>query len=206
MRLPWLILLCVVGAEAAAEPAPGDIVSQCLSCHMVGPDQIDIIGLSALEALPEEWPFLFEDAFDLDGDGIAGRMRFVSGSERPLVGLFGSALSAGRFEDFAAIAAGAHGLVINGPGEMAQIRAAFEALSPDPGLPFCSAAAQAAFEARGCADCHVTRSFEHNGRHYMPLSDFLLHDLGDGPRRTTPLWGCPDCVTAAGHDVAVAGD
>jgi hypothetical protein len=33
----------------------------------------------------------------------------------------------------------------------------------------------------------------------MPLSDFLLHDLGDGPKRTAPLWGCPECLDAAGH-------
>ena len=166
---------------------------------MAAPDRIDIVGLTALDGLPEEWPFLFEDAFDLDGDGVAGRMRFVSSEDRPLAGVFGENLAAGRFEDFALIAAGAHGIPIDGPEEMAEIRAAFEALSPDPDLPFADDAARQRFEARGCAACHVTRTFEHEGKTYMPLSDFLLHDLGEGPRRTKPLWNCPACVTGPGH-------
>lgn len=162
------------------------------------------MGLSALRGLPEEWPFLFEDAFDLDEDGIAGQMRFVSGSDGPMIAIFGQSLAAGRFEDFASIAAGAHGLTIDGPDEMASIRKAFEAYSPDPGLPFGSAEDQARFEARGCASCHVTRRYEYNGREYMPLSDFLMHDLGEGPRRTAPLWGCADCLSAPGHDDATS--
>jgi len=194
-----LACLCVAGSLAAAEPVSEvqDTVAKCLSCHLAAPDRIDIVGLTALHDLPEEWPFLFEDAYDLDGDGIAGAMRFVSGSDRPLAGIFGEKLAAGRFEDFAHIAAGAHGIVIDGPEEVARIRAAFEALSPDPGLPDSDALQR--FEARGCAGCHVTRTFEHDGRTYMPLSDFLLHDLGDGPQRTAPLWGCLTCLDAPGH-------
>jgi len=201
--------LGLAATAAMADPGPdgpgrpdlpdlgAENVAQCLSCHLTASGEIDIVGLSALEGLPEEWPFLFEDAFDLDGDGIAGAMRFVSGAEGPRAGLFGAALAAGRFEDFAKIAAGAHGIPIRDAAGMARIRAAFEALSPDPGPP--DPAALARFEARGCAACHVTRRFEHAGRSYMPLSDFLLHDLGDGPRRTAPLWGCPDCLAAPDH-------
>ena len=198
-----LAALGLSASAATADPGPslpdmgGGTVAQCLSCHLTAAGEIDIVGLTALEGLPEEWPFLFEDAFDLDGDGIAGVMRFVSGAHGPRAGIFGEALAAGRFEDFAKIAAGVHGIPIRDAAEMARIRAAFEALSPDPALP--DPAALARFEARGCASCHVTRRFEHAGRTYMPLSDFLLHDLGDGPKRTAPLWGCPDCLDGAGH-------
>jgi len=184
---------------AAAESGTTvDAVTRCLSCHLAAEGGIDIVGLRALDGLPEEWPFLYEDAFDLDMDGVAGTMRFVSGVDSPLPGLYGEALAAGRFEDFAEIAAGVHGISIEGPAEMARLRATFESLSPDPEPP--DATDLAAFEARGCAACHVTRAFEHDGRTYRPLSDFLLHDLGDGPRRTAPLWGCPECLSASGHD------
>ena len=184
----------VVSAESATAV---DAVARCLSCHLAAEGGIDIVGLRALDGLPEEWPFLFEDAFDLDRNGIAGTLRFVSGADGPLPGVYGEALAAGRFEDFAEIAADAHGIPIEGAEEMARLRATFEALSPDPEPP--DATDLAAFEARGCAACHVTRAFEHDGRTYRPLSDFLLHDLGDGPRRTAPLWGCSECLTASGH-------
>ena len=177
-------------------PASGDTVTRCLSCHLTE-GRIDIVGLRALNGLPEEWPFLYEDAFDLDGDGIAGTLRFVSGADGPLPGVYGEALAAGRFEDFAEIAADVHGIPIAGAAEMARLRDTFEFLSPDPDLP--DATDLGAFEARGCAACHVTRVFEHEGKTYRPLSDFLLHDLGDGPRRTAPLWGCPECLTAPAH-------
>ncbi|MEL6913197.1 MAG: hypothetical protein AAFP13_01720 [Pseudomonadota bacterium] len=204
MRRGLTLALLAIAPLAVAEPlrdSGASVVAKCLSCHMTDAGGVDIVGLAAIEALPPEWPFLFEDAFDLDGDGIAGQMRFVSGGGYPLAGRFGEKLAAGRFEDFAEIAAGAHGLSISGPEEMARIRAAFEILSPDPGLP--EPAALARFEARGCGDCHVTRTFDHDGRTYMPLSDFLLHDLGDGPVRTAPLWGCPACLDTPGHEAAV---
>lgn len=177
----------------------GTATERCLSCHLTSGGMIDIVGLGALEDLPEEWPFLFEDAFDLDGDGIAGRLRFVSGKQGPRVGIFGEALAAGRFEDFALIAGAAHGIAVDDPGVMADVRRAFEERSPDPGLPFADAATRDRFEERGCARCHVIHEFTHRGRDYMPLSDFLLHDLGYGPRRTAPLWGCPACLDGSGH-------
>jgi hypothetical protein len=188
-------ILCVIASAVGAEE--DTTVARCLSCHKIGPDRIDIVGIKPLASLPVEWPYLFEDGFDLNADGIAGVMRFVSSTDRPRPGIFGSHLAAARFEDFALIAAGAHGIAIDSPAEMARVRAAFEALSPDPDLPDPDALQR--FEARGCSGCHVTRRFEHEGRSYMPLSDFLLHDLGEGPRRTTPLWGCPTCLDAPGH-------
>lgn len=181
-------------------------VDQCLACHIAPSGALDIVGLEALESLPAEWSLIYEDAFDLDGDGIAGAVRFVSGPDRPLAAKYGRALAAARFEDFAMIAGAAHGVAVSEPDVMAAIKAAFEARSPKPDLPFANAAAQQRFEARGCAACHVTRRFEHDGRAYMPLSDFLLHDLGDGPRRTAPLWGCPDCLDAPPHPGATLAD
>ncbi|MEM7694167.1 MAG: hypothetical protein AAF318_06935 [Pseudomonadota bacterium] len=181
---------------AAAEPAA---VRQCLSCHVDGAGTLDIVGVSALSALPEEWQFLFEDAFDLDGDGVAGRMRFVSGKGRPLAAKYGKSLAAARFEDFALIAAAVHDIDLSAPGVMDALSAAFEARSPAPTDPLADAAVRAQFEARGCARCHVTRTFTHAGVTYRPLSDFLLHEMAGGPRRTAPLWGCPSCVTAPAH-------
>ena len=188
-------VFCVAASVAGAEA--DSTVARCLSCHQTNADTIDIVGLGPLASLPEEWPFLFEDAFDLDNDGVAGVIRFVSSIDRPRPGLFGSHLAAARFEDFALIAAGAHGIAIDSPAEMARVRAAFEALSPIPDMP--DAKTLAAFAARGCTNCHVTRTFDHDGQSYMPLSDFLLHDFGEGLRRTTPLWGCPTCLDAPGH-------
>lgn len=182
---------------AEADPRP-TAAERCLFCHQRPGGEIDIVGLGAMAGLPHEWPFLFEDAFDLDGDGIAGVLRLVSGEDGPIVAWYGRSLAAGRFEDFAHIAGAAHGIDVSDPDVLAGVRAAFEARSPDPAPP--AAEAVARFEARGCASCHVTRTFEHEDRVYMPLSDFLLHDLGDGPVRTAPLWGCPGCLEAEGHD------
>lgn len=196
-----LFLLFGVANSAGAEPAD-EILQRCLECHVDGAGQIDIIGLRVLEALPPEWPFLFEDEFDLDGDGIAGRMRFVSGGGTPLVAKYGEKLAAGRFEDFALIAGAAHGITIPEPTALAKVKAGFEARSPNPVSPFASEAERLSFEARGCASCHVTRTFSFEGRTYAPLSDFLLHDLGEGERRTAPLWGCRTCVLGNPHDVS----
>lgn len=180
--------------DAAGARPDDDAVTACLSCHLDEAGRLDIVGVAALSALPPEWPFLFEDQFDLDGDGVAGRMRFVSGADGPMSAKFGQALAAARFEDFARIAGAAHDIDLSGPGVMDRLEAAFEARSPAPVSPFASPSDLARFEAEGCARCHVTRSFDHAGQRLMPLSDFLLHDLGEGPRRTAPLWGCPDCV------------
>lgn len=196
----WLAvaLVALTAAGAEAEPAQST-VQRCLSCHLTPDGSIDIIGLSALDALPPEWPFLYEDAFDLDADGVAGRMRMVSGAGRPLVGKYGSQLAAGRFRDFAMIAGAAHDIALSDPETLAAIEAAFLARSPAPVSPFASDGEMQRFEARGCASCHVTRSFRFDGQEVMPLSDFLLHDVGNGLKRTAPLWGCEACV-ASGLD------
>ncbi|MEO1732568.1 MAG: hypothetical protein AAFR45_02910 [Pseudomonadota bacterium] len=191
LALVFGVLLASHGVVASAQMDP---VQRCLSCHLTDDGGLNIVGIRALSALPSEWPYLFEDAFDLDGDGIAGRMRYVSAADGPLAAKFGQTLAAARFEDFALIAGAAHDIDLTAPGSLAAVQAAFETLSPVPSTPFPDRAAQTRFEARGCARCHVTETFEFKGRSYMPLSDFLLHDLGDGPRRTAPLWGCSTCV------------
>lgn len=191
-------LLGIGGTGADADTLP-PAVEQCLSCHVDADGALDIVGVEALLALPQEWQFVFEDEFDLDGDGIAGRMRFVSGKRGPMSAKYGKSLAAARFEDFALIAAAAHAIDLSGDGVMAALEAAFAARSPDPTIPFEDDAARRRFEARGCASCHVTETFEHEGVTYMPLSDFLLHDMAGGPRRTAPLWGCPQCIDAPAH-------
>ena len=185
--------MALAACSAMAEPAQ-TTAQRCLSCHLTPDGSIDIVGLSALDALPPEWPFLFEDAFDLDGDGIAGQMRMVSGGGRPLVAKYGSQLAAGRFRDFALIAGAAHGILLDDPETLDVIENAFRARSPAPQSPFANEDELRAFEDRGCAACHVTRTFSFDGEDVMPLSDFLLHDVGNGPRRTTPLWACKACV------------
>ena len=195
----WRRLLSLsVALWGAAVPLSADdaAIRQCLSCHLLDDGQIDIVGIRALSALPPEWPFLFEDEFDLDGDGVAGRIRFVSGDTGPMIAKFGKSLAAARFADFALIAGAAHDIALTTPGTLAALEAAFEARSPEPHWPFPDPASQTQFEARGCASCHVTETFAFEGRSYMPLSDFLLHDLGEGLRRTAPLWGCIACLDA----------
>ena len=83
---------------------------------------------------------------------------------------------------------------------MQEIRQTFEALSPDPTVPFLNKAEERVFEARGCAGCHVTHTFEFEGEVLMPMSDFLLHETSAGFRRSTPLWGCRSCIFEAAHD------
>lgn len=179
------------------ETAP--LVERCLACHIDEAGRFDIVGFRALQALPEEWPLLFEDAYDLDGDGIAGRAQYVSGEGQPLLAKWGENLAAARFRDFALIAGAAHDIHIGNIEELDAVEAAFAALSPDPVSPFETAEELARFEADGCAACHVTRTYQVDGRTYMPLSDFLLHDLGAGEKRTAPLWGCRDCVSGDPH-------
>ncbi|MEL6920848.1 MAG: hypothetical protein AAFO77_07450 [Pseudomonadota bacterium] len=208
MRFPFTAMaLLALGGGSAADDASGlpGAVEQCLSCHLDDQGALDIVGVRALSRLPDEWQFLFEDEFDLDGDGVAGRIQFVSGGKWPLAAKFGQSLAAARFEDFALIAAAAHGVNLSAPNIIDEIEAAFEARSPAPTVPFVDDEAMRRFEVRGCAACHVTRTFEFDGETYMPLSDFLLHDLGDGEglKRTAPLWGCPACVAdgASAHAV-----
>lgn len=192
-------VLALVLAAPAWGADTGETVARCLSCHLQPNGQIDITGVRALQALPPEWPLLHEDAFDLDGDGVAGVAQHVSGEDGPLIARWGANLAAARFEDFARIAGAAHGIPVEAPGVLDALRAAFEARSPAPVSPFASAADLERFRARGCNRCHVTDTYQADGETVMPLSDFLLHDLGDGPRRTRPLWGCPDCVRATPH-------
>ncbi|MEO0543282.1 MAG: hypothetical protein AAFY99_05635 [Pseudomonadota bacterium] len=194
---PVIAGILVSASIAQADPLPS-AVEQCLSCHVQADGLIDIIGLQALSALPAEWQYLFEDAYDLDGNGIAGAMRYVSGSNGPLPARFGTKLAAASFDDFAKIAGAAHNIVLS-EEVIEQVRQVFEERSPRPVSPFPDAASQREFVTRGCADCHVTRTYEFRGETVMPLSDFLLHDLGDGLQRTTPLWGCEGCTDGNPH-------
>ncbi|MEL6504923.1 MAG: hypothetical protein AAFO61_08660 [Pseudomonadota bacterium] len=152
--------------------------------------KLNIVGIKELQGLPEFWPLLFEDQFDRDEDGVSGTAQFVSGGGKPLLGKWGERLAAARFEDFAKIAGAAHNIKID--NDMDRIKAVFERLSPAPTSPFSSPQDLATFKAEGCAACHVTQTYAFEGKTLMPLSDFLLHDLGDGKgeRRTKPLWGC----------------
>ena len=196
MRSGALVLCLLIAPGSSGADTTSQTVKQCLACHEVQAGQIDIVGLRALSALPPEWPFLFEDEFDLDSDGIAGRIRFVPGDPVPLIAKYGKSLAAARFEDFALIAGAAHDIDLSSPGVIAELKSAFETRSPEPFWPFPDAESQRRFEARGCAGCHVTETFEFEGRALMPLSDFLLHDVGNGLQRTAPLWGCLSCLEA----------
>ncbi len=184
MRPVWALAVALAGPLAADDPTA---IQKCLSCHMVGA-QLDITGVAALRHLPPFWPMLFEDAQDRDGDGIAGRARFVSGSGSPILGKWGKNLAAARFEDFAQIAGDAHDIDVS--GDLDAIYNAFVALSPSPPEPFETEADAHLFTEKGCAACHVTQSYDFEQRQVTPLSDFLLHDLGDGETRTAPLWRC----------------
>jgi len=190
VRLFWFLLW--TGTASADTNAL--TLAKCLSCHVTSENTIDIIGLGAIEALPPEWVFLFEDAFDLNQDGVAGQIRMVSGGGKPFVAKYGRTLAAARFEDFAQIAGVAHDISLSDPDILAYLKQQFTARSPAPLSPFRDAQHQTNFERRGCAQCHVTRQFEYDGNAVMPLSDFLLHDMGNGLKRTKPLWSCPDCV------------
>lgn len=198
MKRVWVLLAAAMATSSLrAEPQP-TATDQCLSCHVQADGSIDIVGLEALSALPPEWPYLFEDAYDLDGDGIAGVMRYVSGSQGPLPAKFGTNLAAAKFEDFAKIAGRAHNIVVT-DDIIEEVRRVFAARSPNPKNPFADRASLETFLKRGCADCHVTRTYQYQGQTVMPLSDFLLHDLGEGLKRTAPLWGCNGCTEVSPH-------
>ena len=116
LRSALMPTLALTLALALAPPAhavdedteSASLVQDCLACHIDGEGRFDIIGVRALEAMPAEWPLQFEDSYDLDGNGIAGQVQFVSGGGRPLIAKWGSNLAAARLEDFALIAAKAH--------------------------------------------------------------------------------------------------
>ena len=190
--LTLLACLLLPGPSALSAPSAETekLVEQCLACHIDKEGRFDIVAVAALEAMPDQWPLQFEDAFDLDGDGVAGRVQYVSGGGRPLIARWGSSLAAARFADFALIAGAAHAIAIDGKASLDAIQREFEARSLEPISPFTSSKERQRFESSGCAACHVTQTFEAAGVTYMPLSDFLLHDLGEGKgRRTKPLWG-----------------
>jgi len=187
-----------------AKPSSGSCgdsaaAQKCLACHLEADGQLDIVGIRALSAVPPEWTFFFEDAFDLDGDGIAGRLRYASTDGLPMTGQVRPVPRRRPVRRFCAdrwSCAWDRSIRARSSG-----RAQSSVRSPlaVPDWPFPEPAVQARLEARGWARCHVTRSFEFEGRQYMPLSDFLLHDLGEGLHRTAPLWVCPDCLTAEAH-------
>ena len=135
MRMALLLAALTVSAPAHSESIK-KTVEGCLSCHILEDGRFDIVGVRALGFLPNEWALQFEDAFDRDGDGIAGRVQFVSGGGEPLIAKWGGNLAAARFEDFALIASKAHAIPIGSPEALDAIKAAFEARSPEPSSPF----------------------------------------------------------------------
>ncbi len=194
------ILLATHMSAIAAET--DQTIKACLSCHIDRAGKLDIVGIKALDALPPDWQMRYEDAFDMDSNGIAGRIQFVSGHGTPLIAKWGSNLAAARFEDFALIASAAHAVPLENGATIRAVKDAFAARSPSPTTPFATEGERAHFEAQGCPLCHVTETFEFEGQELMPLSDFLLHDLNDPSgkaKRTKPLWGYRKSLWQTAH-------
>ncbi|WP_114008393.1 hypothetical protein [Cohaesibacter intestini] len=198
-----ILAACLLATHALANAASKDqTIRACLSCHIDEAGKLDIVGIKALDALPPDWQMRFEDAFDMDSDGIAGRLQFVSGHGQPLIAKWGSNLAAARFEDFALIASAAHAVPLESDAIIKTVKEAFAARSPSPTSPFATEGERGRFDAQGCPLCHVTETFEFEGQDVMPLSDFLLHDMGgpnDKPKRTKPLWGYSQSLWQTAH-------
>lgn len=203
MRARILAAILLATPISAVAAGPNQTIKACLSCHINRAGKIDIVGIKALDALPPDWQMRYEDAFDLDSNGIAGRIQFVSGHGKPLIAKWGSNLAAARFEDFALIASAAHAVPLENDATIKAVKDAFAARSPSPTSPFATEGERSRFKAQGCPLCHVIETFEFEGQEVMPLSDFLLHDLDDDPsgkaRRTKPLWGYRKSLWQTAH-------
>lgn len=165
-----------------------DSVSKCLSCHLTDNGKLNITGVKEIEGLPDTWSLLFFDPFDLNDDGISGQISIVNGGGTPLIAKWGSNLAAFKFEDFADIASEVHDININSQLEMDNIRKLFKSLSPEPIHQVLEPSTSKIFVEHGCSSCHVLESYILEEKIVFPYSDFLLHDVGYGLKRTAPLW------------------
>ncbi len=191
-----------------------------------------LAGLGLVAAVPDAEILALEDAGDRDGDGISGRANRVLGPDGPALGRFGwKAATAGLIAQTAHAAAFDMGLTnpvypqelcppaqadclaaprggetrqgaLDLPAARLEAIAAYLAGFRAP-LPRASDTRGAAlFAGSGCTACHRPALTTAAGVTIYPLSDYLLHDMGDsladgireaaaGPAefRTAPLWG-----------------
>ncbi len=170
-----------------------------------------IIGMGLLEAIPEELIASWADPDDADNDGISGRMNIVNGG---YVGRFG--YSATQHSVEAQVLAALEGEMSVTSADISnehltqlvrymQLLAVPAARTPD----LLQHEGWDEFNDFGCADCHKTEAqtgahplVELRNQTIRPFTDLLLHDLGQGEIRTTPLWG----IGLAGAVRSVAKD
>jgi len=162
-----------------------------------------LIGMGLLEAIPQSTLEAWEDPNDDDGDGISGRINWVTDpvSGQPAPGRFGWKATEPTVEAQTAIALREDIGVANPvyPGDGAEISETdFDALAhytkllgvplrrdyDDPEV----IAGEQLFHSMQCVSCHIPEVTTGNGgdltelhaQRIRPYTDLLVHDMGDG--------------------------
>ncbi|MBE2278251.1 MAG: c-type cytochrome [Rhodobacteraceae bacterium] len=191
-----------------------------------------LAGLGLVAAVPEAEILALEDARDRDGDGISGRANRVQGPEGPALGRFGwKAATGDLIAQTAHAAAFDMGLTnpvypqelcppaqtdcqaaprgrdtqqgaLDLPAPRLEAIAAYLAGFRAPLPRMADGRGAALFAETGCTACHRPALTTADGVTLHPLSDYLLHDMGEGLAdgireaaagpaefRTAPLWG-----------------
>ncbi|WP_309400190.1 di-heme oxidoredictase family protein [Cerasicoccus maritimus] len=162
-----------------------------------------IIGMGLLEAIPVETLESWEDPDDLDGDGVSGRINWVTDPEsgETVAGRFGWKASQPSVRTQTAIAL-TEDIGVSNPiypeSDTELSSTDFELLAHYTkllGVPLKrghdsadAVAGQQLFGEMGCVACHVPTTTtaasdvltELSGQRIHPYSDLLLHDMGDG--------------------------
>jgi CxxC motif-containing protein (DUF1111 family) len=200
-----------------------------------------MIGLGLLENIPESTLINWEDAADADGDGISGRVNRVYDIEKQTlqIGRFGwksntpniKQQCAGAFFGDMGLTSSFHpeegcttgdcaGQANGGSPEVEEKALNQVALySSNLAVPqqrdFDNETVKRGYDLfvnTGCSSCHKTNIQLNDGQIISPLTDLLLHDMGEGLAdnrndnlatgtewRTAPLWGMGLIPTVNGH-------
>lgn len=211
--------------EAALGVTPGiaESAARCSSCHVndgngprfAGMERATpaLLGVGLLEAILVEDLLENEAAQATDGDpATQGRLRREEREGHVYAGRFGWLADAITVEEQVARALEREmgvDLAALPAGFLRDLTSYVSLLAvPAPRATDLWATPGAArFASLGCANCHLTRSYV-TGPHPLqslraqtikPLTDLLVHDLGAGDVRTTPLWGLGLKTTVRGE-------
>ena len=197
------------GYPALAKGIVGGFDDRCSDCHIdngngqhtntaTGFLTPRLVGLGLLEAIPEATIASWADPDDSDGDGISGRLSIVDGG---YIGRFGYKATQRDLE---------HQVRAAAEGEMNVTSSDISDENVDQMVTYLRLLAVPAARSEnldnhegmdefvnfGCSGCHklATTTGAHpqpelRSQGFRPFTDLLLHDLGEGEFRTTPLMG-----------------
>ena len=155
-----------------------------------------LVGLGLLEAIPESTVEGWADPDDQNNDGISGKLSIVNGG---YLGRFGYQATAESLEQQIRGALDNEMNVQNINSQFLNQMVAYVRLLAVPSARSSNLNQHEGideFRDFGCNNCHklsarTTRHpfMELRNQNFRPFTDLLLHDLGEGEFRTTPLMG-----------------